>query len=105
MPKLFPMTKAKSSEIARVLGSIPLTIPQIAARLGRTESTVYRWRRGETEPSLGEFHLMRAIAAEFVRSADGKPDFRFIDLFAGIGGMRLGVESVGGQCVFSCERD
>jgi DNA (cytosine-5)-methyltransferase 1 len=29
--------------------------------------------------------------------------FRFIDLFAGIGGMRLGLESAGGMCVFTSE--
>lgn len=32
-------------------------------------------------------------------------DFRFIDLFAGIGGIRLGFEAVGGRCVFSSELD
>ena len=32
-------------------------------------------------------------------------NFRFIDLFAGIGGIRLGFESVGGKCVFSSEFD
>jgi len=31
--------------------------------------------------------------------------FRFIDLFAGIGGIRLGFESVSGKCVFSSEWD
>lgn len=31
--------------------------------------------------------------------------FEFIDLFAGIGGIRLGFESVGGTCVFSSEWD
>ncbi len=31
--------------------------------------------------------------------------FRFIDLFAGIGGIRLGFEYVGGHCVFSSEYD
>lgn len=31
--------------------------------------------------------------------------FRFIDLFAGIGGIRLGFEHVGGYCVFSSEFD
>ena len=34
-----------------------------------------------------------------------EPEFRFIDLFAGIGGLRIGFESVGGQCVFTSEWD
>lgn len=34
-----------------------------------------------------------------------EPKFTFIDLFAGIGGIRLGFESVGGKCVFSSEFD
>src|SRR5262249_46070460 len=32
-------------------------------------------------------------------------DFTFVDLLAGIGGMRLGVEAAGGQCVCACEID
>ncbi|MDA0807679.1 MAG: DNA (cytosine-5-)-methyltransferase [Planctomycetota bacterium] len=31
--------------------------------------------------------------------------FTFVDLFSGIGGMRLGLEAVGGKCKFSCEVD
>jgi DNA (cytosine-5)-methyltransferase 1 len=34
-----------------------------------------------------------------------EPKFEFIDLFAGIGGMRLGFQSAGGRCVFSSEWD
>lgn len=33
------------------------------------------------------------------------PKFRFIDLFAGIGGFRLAFQGVGGKCVFSSEWD
>jgi DNA (cytosine-5)-methyltransferase 1 len=31
--------------------------------------------------------------------------FKFIDLFAGIGGLRMGLETVGGRCVYSSEWD
>lgn len=34
-----------------------------------------------------------------------KPEFTFIDLFAGIGGTRLGFESAGGKCVYTSEWD
>jgi len=33
------------------------------------------------------------------------PGFKFVDLFAGIGGMRIAMESAGGICVFSSEWD
>jgi len=33
----------------------------------------------------------------------GAAAFSFIDLFAGIGGMRMGFEAAGGRCVFTCE--
>ena len=46
---------------------------------------------------------MRAPVVPF-RYID-RPQYRFIDLFAGIGGIRKGLESAGGRCVFTVEID
>lgn len=32
-----------------------------------------------------------------------KYDFKFIDLFAGIGGFRIAMQNVGGKCVYTSE--
>jgi len=37
------------------------------------------------------------------RTLNTAPNFRFIDLFAGIGGLRRGFEPLGGECVFTSE--
>ena len=38
-------------------------------------------------------------------TGNSSPEFTFADLFAGIGGMRIGFEAAGGNCVFTCEWD
>jgi len=51
--------------------------------------------------SLFEYAVRRNSAA----SLPDRVPFKFIDLFAGIGGMRIGMEQVGGTCVFTSEWD
>jgi DNA (cytosine-5)-methyltransferase 1 len=41
----------------------------------------------------------------FQTATNPNADFKFIDLFAGIGGIRLAFEAVGGECVFTSEWD
>lgn len=38
-------------------------------------------------------------------SISQKPFFTFADIFAGIGGMRIGFEQEGGECIFTCDWD
>ena len=54
---------------------------------------------------VGESLLREDPAPYGVKSTITDSKLRFIDLFAGIGGIRLGLERAGGKCVFSSEWD
>jgi DNA (cytosine-5)-methyltransferase 1 len=79
-----------------------LTIPQAAERLGYAERTVYRWDRGDSPVRKVVLDNLRHIAfgGALKKRESG---FRFVDLFAGIGGLRKGFESIGGSCVYTSE--
>ncbi|HVR91634.1 MAG TPA: DNA (cytosine-5-)-methyltransferase [Novosphingobium sp.] len=86
-----------------------MSVEEIAPELGYSASTVYRWERGETAPKAAVFRALQTLL-EFSpprpanRNSDGL-SFRFIDLFAGIGGLRIGFEEIGGHCAFTSEWD
>jgi DNA (cytosine-5)-methyltransferase 1 len=81
-----------------------LSIPQIAQLTGYAERTVYRWENGKSSPKKAIFDLLNLHKDKVTKISQVKT-FKFIDLFAGIGGMRLGFETLGGQCVFTSEWD
>lgn len=66
--------------------------------------TVRRWEVRDTDPPtyLTDAIRQRILPLVDTRSKDDRA-FRFVDLFAGIGGIRLGFEENGGFCVFTSE--
>lgn len=90
------------TEFAQLREKAGLSVLEAAQRLGYAERTVYRWDRGESPPRKVALDRLRAFAADSPLQTL-EPRFRFIDLFAGIGGLRLGFESIGGECVYTSE--
>ena len=80
-----------------------LSIFEVAKLTGYTVRTIRRWESGENSPKEAVMDLIRSQRKN--GSRENPSTFTFIDLFAGIGGMRRGFESVGGNCVFTSEWD
>lgn len=77
---------------------------QLAEMLGTSRRTIGRWESGETPcPSMVAPALRELLRKGSVTDGASTSQFTFIDLFAGIGGIRMGFESQGGECVFTSE--
>ncbi|MRD74142.1 DNA (cytosine-5-)-methyltransferase [Rhodocyclus tenuis] len=85
------------------------TQKDLADLLGVDAKTVSRWESGKVPPpamvGLAIRELLRSKSATHAPVLDKRQDadFTFIDLFAGIGGIRLGFQQNGGRCVFTSE--
>lgn len=82
-----------------------LSVVEAADLAGYDERTAYRWESGEAVPRKSVLETLKSHAPAPPSRTEGPPSFRFIDLFAGIGGLRRGFETIGGQCVFTSEWD
>ena len=92
------------TEFEMLLTQSGWSIPEAAKALGYSEGHLYRWKRGEEVPREAVMKLLRMEVRSRQRH-DSNASFSFIDLFAGIGGLRRAMEGAGGRCVFTSEWD
>ena len=77
-----------------------------ALGMGRNgDRTLRRWENGESTPSALEYKTVMQFAEKVPFEKPEIAKFRFIDLFAGIGGIRIPFQELGGDCVFTSEWD
>ena len=79
------------------------TQKEVAALLDVDAKTISRWKSGKTAPSSVVALALKEIASKSPQNEPTEYDFTFIDLFAGVGGIRLGFQRHGGKCVFTSE--
>lgn len=96
--------------ILRKRQALDLTRKEFSDWLGldhEGQKLLKHWESGELKvpQSFVEKILALPETAPFAQSEKGNYKFRFIDLFAGIGGIRLPFQRQKGRCVFSSEWD
>ena len=104
--KFLPMEATLIREKRIRMGLTQLELACLLELKENGERTIRGWELGEHKPSKSKLAKILELHEEAPFSNENKnPKFRFIDLFAGIGGIRLPFQQLGGDCVFSSEWD
>ncbi|OYQ79331.1 DNA (cytosine-5-)-methyltransferase [Wohlfahrtiimonas chitiniclastica] len=85
-----------------------LSYIEFAQLLGLNENgerTIRGWENQEHKPTPAKWKEIQELQDIAPFKAPSNGIFSFIDLFAGIGGIRLPFQNLGGKCVFSSEWD
>ena len=96
----------RGEEIRQTRVILGLSQAELAKNLEYSHRQIVRWEKGEVQPRAMVMDAVRKLARSGLPSQPiTEPSFTFIDLFAGIGGLRRGFTQIGGRCVFTSEWD
>ena len=102
MQALTKLIKTKRED----LGLTHLEFADLIGLKNNGENEVLSWELGEKKPTPAKLLVINQIQNTLpFKPNNNNPLFKFIDLFAGIGGIRLPFQELGGECVFSSEWD
>jgi DNA (cytosine-5)-methyltransferase 1 len=99
------VARREGAKLRLLRENLSLSRDELAARTRYSAKTIARWERGEDRPRDAAILYLEAELARKRAAAGLASDFTTIDLFAGIGGLRLGFQESGGRCVFTSEWD
>lgn len=94
----------KQTEFAQLCDQAGLTLDEAAALIEVSDRTALRYANGTGQPKRLALRVLRESARR-PAPVPVETSFRFVDLFAGIGGLRIGFQGIGGHCVFTSEWD
>lgn len=99
------MNAQGTSEFSELMTRAGLGIGEAAELLGVNARTVRRYINGEGK-RIDRLKIEKLREVANMRCpADRQEGFRFVDIFAGVGGLRRPFEEIGGRCVFTSEWD
>lgn len=97
------LKKVKNKLILDKIKKLEISIKELSFLLKEDVKTIKSILNGEITISKKIIEKLNKIPNKPPLAFQGKEKFKMIDLFAGIGGIRLGFQKEGGRCVFSSE--
>jgi DNA (cytosine-5)-methyltransferase 1 len=106
-PRKYPATASLANLLTSLRGKAGFSRAQLATVLDCDARTIGYWESGKVPVKRLVIRFLEDVIARKAYASERDPSaaFTFVDLFAGIGGMRLGFEAAGGQCLFTSEWD
>ena len=96
---------SEDRDIRRKLGFTEEDFEFLIGLPQKNTNLLSQWESGSTSLSNSKLDLISRLPTKIPFKNTNKSKFKFIDLFAGVGGIRMPFQELNGECVFSSEWD